>query len=115
PEPAEMGVAEILKALDITLLLEAMEPTRITLEVQSTGAFVGDDIRFEGVLTSEGNLWPEGRLIFCSTTLDTLLPRLMSGDITGVRYRSRTGTYLSWTCRRSIILEVKTEECISRL
>jgi len=53
PELIEISVTEILKATDIALI-EALKPTGITLEVQSTVAFVGDNIRFEGVLTSEG-------------------------------------------------------------
>jgi len=46
-------MGEQLKLIDITL--EGLfTSTRITLEIQPTAAFVGDDIRFEGVLTAQG-------------------------------------------------------------
>jgi len=52
PEPTDINIAEILKTIDITSI-EALKHTDINLDIQPTIAFVGDYIRFEGVLTSE--------------------------------------------------------------
>ncbi len=52
-KPTEITLEEFLKSMDITLE-ELVKPTDITLEIQPMVAFVGDNIRFESTLTSEG-------------------------------------------------------------
>jgi hypothetical protein len=50
-ESTNIDMEELLESMGISLE-ELLRPTEVTLEIEPTTAFVGDDIRFEGVLTS---------------------------------------------------------------
>jgi len=52
-EPMELSFSEILKEVDIELIA-ALRQTDIVLSIEPTIIFVGDYIRFEGILTCEG-------------------------------------------------------------
>ncbi|MFC2004719.1 hypothetical protein ACFLUY_00675 [Chloroflexota bacterium] len=49
----DIDLIELMKLIDV-LLIQTLKPMDITMEVPPTVAFVGDNIRFEGVLISEG-------------------------------------------------------------
>ena len=53
---------ELLESTDLTLA-ESLESTGLTMEVKHTGDFVGDNIRFEGVLTTSEGKPLAGRMV----------------------------------------------------